>query len=78
MSTDFEKAAAFLIPTDPVAKKSNKIKNVVISDVTGTQSGVVTSGVSLCWNSNEEYRTLNPEQKSELHSWRIANSTNQG
>ena len=26
MSTYFEKAAAFLLPTDPAAKKSNKIK----------------------------------------------------
>ena len=52
MSTYFEKAAAFLLPTDPAAKKSNKIKNVVISKVTGTQSGVGASGVILRWHSN--------------------------
>ena len=64
--------------TDPVAKKSNKSKNVVISEVTGTHSGVGTSGVSLRWYSNEYYGTLNPEQRSELHNCRTANSTNQG
>ena len=78
MSADFEKADVLLLPTDPVAKKSNKRKNVVISEVTGTQSGVGTSRFSLCWHSNEEYGTLNPEQRSELHDWHIKNGTNQG
>ena len=63
MTTDFEKAAAFLLPTDPVAKKINKGKKVVISEVTGTQSGVGTIGISLCWHSNEECGTLNLEQR---------------
>ena len=78
MSTYFEQTAAFLLPMDPVTKKNNKLKNVIISEVTGTQSGVGTSGVSLCWHSNEEYGTLNPEQISELHDWRITNGTNRG
>ena len=49
MSTGFEKADAFLLPTNNVAKKSNKIKNVVIYEVTGTHSGVGTSEVILRW-----------------------------
>ena len=64
MSADFEKADVLLLPTDPVAKKSNKRKNVVTSKVTGNQSVVGTSVVSLRWHSNEEYGTLNPEQRS--------------
>ena len=78
MSTYFEQTAAFLLQMDPVIKKNNKLKNVIIYEVTGTQSGVGTSGVSLCWHSNEEYGTLNPEQISELHDWRITNGTNRG
>ena len=31
MITDFEKAAAFLLPNNPVAKKSNKRKSVLLS-----------------------------------------------
>ena len=75
MSTDFEKAGAFLLPTDPVANKSNKRKKIIY-EVTGTQSDVGTSGVSLHWHSNEYYGTLNPEQILELHDWCITNSTN--
>ena len=78
MSTDFEKAAAFLLPTDPVSKKSNKRKKVVISEITGTQSGVGTSGVSFRWHSNQEYGTFNTEQRSKIHYWGITNGTNWG
>ena len=49
MSTGFEKADAFLLPTNNVAKKSIKKKNVVIYKVTGTRSGVGTSEVILHW-----------------------------
>ena len=59
-------------------RKAIKEKNVVIYEVKENQSGVGTSGVRLCWHSNEKYGTLNPEQISELHDWRIANGTNQG
>ena len=55
-----------------------EIKNGVISEVTGSQSGVGTIEVSLCWKSNEEYGTLNLEQRLELHDWRITNGTNWG
>ena len=78
MSTEFEKAVFFLLPRYLVAKKVIKEKNVVISEVTGTQSGVVTNGFSLCWHSKEEYGTLNSEQISELNDWRITNGTNRG
>ena len=78
MIPDFDNAASFLILMNPVTKKVNKRKKFVISEVTGTQSGVGTSGVILCWTSNEEYGTLNSEHKSEIHNWRIKNGTNWG
>ena len=59
-------------------RKEKKEKDVVISEVTDTQSGVGTSGVGLRWYSNERYRTLNPEQISELHDWHITNGMNRG
>ena len=50
MSTDVEKSAALFLPMDPVTKKSNKRKHVVMYEVTGTQSDVGTRGVSLRWH----------------------------
>ena len=50
ISTDFEKASDFLLPTNPVTKKINMRKIVVISKVIGIHSGVGTSGVRLHWH----------------------------
>lgn len=73
---DFEAAAAFLLPHDPVAKKRATAKRtqVNISAVDGTElkSGIGKTGVALRYHTKEEYGKLQPEQKKELKDWRVS------
>ena len=87
LKTDFEKAAAFLLPACPVAAKRARIKRgaAEISEVEGnvpakptiasteSKAGFGRTGVHLRWHDFDEYGTLNAEQKKELYEWRQAN-----
>ena len=76
---DFEKAAAALLPKDPVAKKrqSTKRPSADISDVKKTKTdggaGIGKTGVHFRYHKPDKYDKLNPEQKKELALWRVKN-----
>ena len=84
MRKDFEAAAAHLLPYDPVAQKKtagSKRDSSLISGVE-TEANVAASdskpskgksGVHLRWHTKEEYKRLNPAQRTELREWRQAN-----
>ena len=78
---DFEAAVAFLLPTDPVAKKRNagaKQGNAQISDTTadvaafGAKPGIGKTGVALRYHKHKEFHALTPEQRDELVAWQKA------
>ena len=79
---DFEAAAAFLLPHDPVAKKRATAKRpqVEISTVDSTdlKSGIGKTGVELRYHTYAEYTKLSTEQKKELSEWRGKNGTSDG
>ena len=78
---NFENAAAFLLPTCPVAKKrksNNTNRTATISGVgaeAGTKAGVGKTGVELRYYKKAEYKQLSEEQKVELKEWRAKNVT---
>ena len=72
---DFEKAAAYLLPKDPVARRRTesgaKTQNALISDVTSSaKAGIGKTGVHLRWHTRPEYKKLPKDQNSELYNWR--------
>lgn len=85
MRTDFEAAAAHLLPYDPVAKKrlaGAKRGGGLISAVGGDDATIAATsgkpsigktGVHLRYHTSEEYRNLAPAQKMELKQWRTDN-----
>ena len=77
MRSDFEKAAAHLLPKDPVVKKRIQAKRSAaeISAVGAetTKHGIGSSGVHLRYHTPEEYGKLTKSQKKELSDWRKAN-----
>ena len=84
MHNDFEAAAAYLLPYDPVAKKKAAMKRPVaqissveeVAEVSGTammKESIGKTGVHLRWHTNAEYKELTSEQKKELSEWRERN-----
>ena len=84
---NFESAAAYLLPKDPVARnRNNKRPNASISDADvtdranisafGTKPGKGKTGVHFCYYKPEEYATLSKAQKQELKTWREAQKSN--
>ena len=76
---DFEAAASYLLPYDPVAKKRNQTKrpHADVSDTSGaevaafgTKPGIGKTGVHLRYYKTAEYKKLTSEQKVELKEWR--------
>ena len=75
---DFEAAAAYLLPKDPVAKRramSHKCSSVEISDTSAmkvsakgksSKVGIGTTGVHFCYYTPKDYAGLSKEQKKEL------------
>ena len=82
LRVSFERAVAFLLPTDPIKKNGGGAKRPIanISSAGGGTGGggggkalkpsVGKSGVSLRYHKSVEYAKLNNEQKSELCEWR--------
>ena len=77
MMNSFESCLAYLLLSDPVAKKRMPAKRnfteVPSTMMTGSKkqikSGQGSTGVELRYQSNEEYSKLTKKQKTELHSW---------
>ena len=79
---DFEAAAAYLLPKDPVAKRratGQKQSSVEISDTTvkkvsakgkSPKVGIGTTGVHFRCYTPKDYAGLSKEQKMELTKWR--------
>jgi hypothetical protein len=76
---NFEAAASYLLPYDPVAKKrtGKRDHDATISDATaevgaafGDKPGIGKTGVHLRFYKMDEYKQLTPEQKLELKEWR--------
>ena len=86
MRSNFEAAAAFLLPADPVAKKRKTNNHGGGSYVSNVSSAVVAAadgtlkpragktGVELRYYKQSEYRKLSDEQKRELKVWRQSKS----
>ena len=80
MRNDFEKAAAHLLPCDPVAKKrqqsGTKRGHASIADAqvggteAGKKAGIGKTGVHFRYHPPDEYATLSDEQKNELREYR--------
>ena len=76
MRDTFETAAAFLLPADPVAKRTKEAKRTIadISQATlGTtplKSGTGQSGVEFRFYKQGEFSKLNEGQREELFQWR--------
>ena len=81
---DFESAAAFLLPEDPVAKRKTLDQKREIAEISGlegvigsTQGGGTTkaskgkTGVELRFYKQSEYGKLTDDQKMELKTWRM-------
>lgn len=75
--SDFEKAAAALIPACPVARRRKSMNDKRpygdIGSVTfaeGIKDGIGSTGVELRYYSEAEYSKLTPEQKKELRDYR--------
>ena len=83
MRNKFEAAVAFLLPTDPVAKKQkNKRTSAEISAATGDsapkelgkhKSGRGSTGVEFRYYEPDEFRQLSKAQKNELREHRKKN-----
>ena len=77
---NFEAAAAYLIPRDPIAKKhptgakrpSADISSVKVYDRNKKtkKAGIGTTGVELRFHNHAEYQKLSKAQKAELYEWR--------
>lgn len=83
---NFERAASYLLPSCPVAKKrvqnnSKRSQNEISStaaDVSavagfGSKPGIGKSGVHFRYHNKDEYKTLTKDQKLELKEWREKN-----
>jgi hypothetical protein len=82
---DFEAAASYLLPYDPVARKRTagqkrdaaSISGVDVDDTTvsstQTKQSIGKTGVHLRYHKNDEYAKLTTEQKLELKEWRENN-----
>ena len=85
MRSDFEKAAAHLLPKDPVVKKrlaSSKRAAAEISAATAvvnpkTKKGIGSTGVHLRYYKPDEYSKLTKAQKRELSEWRKNKASNE-
>jgi hypothetical protein len=76
---NFEAAASYLLPYDPVAKKraGKRDQEAIIGDTNATvgatfgdKPGIGKSGVHLWFYKPDEYKQLTGEQKLELKEWR--------
>ena len=81
---DFELAVAYILPSDPVARKrtiTNKRGAAEISALGGASNdkngagfgdkpGIGSTGVHLRWHSPKEFKQLSKKQKRELFEWR--------
>ena len=86
MRGDFERAVAFLLPTNPVKRKrvGGKRDSAQISAAEGMAPKKKTSfkpnigktGVELRYYKTKDYKKLNDKQKEELKMWRLENSQN--
>ena len=83
MRDDFEKAAAYLLPSCPVARKKKGIKRPLDATVaaanghkptpspkTQLKPGIGKTGVELRFYKVSEYKKLTDDQKMELAEWR--------
>ena len=77
MRSDFEKAAAHLIPKCPVVKKRLTATKRTVAEISATsvvdnkpKSGIGLSKVHLRYHTPEEYSKLTKNQKRELMEWR--------
>jgi hypothetical protein len=78
--SDFEAAAAHLLPYDPVQNKRNSASKRGAGDISdlsgaevssfGAKEGIGKSGVHLRWHTTEEYGNLDDDQKDEIRQWR--------
>ena len=74
--TDFEGAASYLIPYDPVSKKNavnrSKSGNKLTADISSTdgKQSIGKTGVHLRYHTPEEYSQLSKDQKDERYDWR--------
>ncbi len=85
---DFEKAAAAIIPSDPVSKKRLSGNKRHAAEISSAEIGgaakdskkhrVGTSGVELRFHTSAEYSKLNGLQRSELREWRKNQNGNKG
>jgi hypothetical protein len=89
MRNDFERAAAMLLPVDPVKNKSKRKRaNAEISMASARSSaaqgggkpthkvGIGKTKVPLRFHTSEEYRLLNKDQRTELREWRASQRGN--
>ena len=76
---NFEAAAAYLIPCDPVAKKQQVGSKRPAADISSAniqnrhkkkKAGMGVTGVELRFHNRAEYNKLNKLQKAELYEWR--------
>ena len=79
MRNDFEKAATYLLPSCPVAKrrKTSGNFNANVSAAgstkkTNLKDGIGTTGVRLGYHTGKEYAELSAEQRQELYEWRTS------
>ena len=79
MVSDFESAVAYILPSDPVAKRlitsKGKRMHADISSVDGSgiKSGIgPKTGVELRYHTTDEYENLSVGERAELSEWRAA------
>ena len=77
MRNDFEKAATYLLPSCPVAKRRKttgnfnaNVSSAASLSKTGLKDGIGTTGVRLGYHTGIEYAKLSAEQRQELYEWR--------
>ena len=87
---DFELAAAFFLPCDPVAKKkSSKVSSnahasiaegaaEIFSTSTSGKPSIGKTGVHLRWHKPNKFAKLSKVQKRELFEWRQSNNEKEG
>ena len=85
MRSDFELAAAHLLPKDPVVKKRLQAGKRSAADIASTSAsvsapkkGIGSSGVHFRYYKPDEYDKLNKAQKKELSEWRQSKGTFDG
>ena len=79
----FEKAAATILPKDPVVKRRLTAAKRPAGDISATvasagaagKAGIGQSGVHFRYHEPAEYDTLSTAQRKELSEWRVANGT---